>query len=181
VSRLIGLLLMVVGVVYPFAVYFGLQHLSPQIFALLLGGLWLARVIAPGPRALQRWMAVPILAFCVLLGAAGQADLLRWYPVLINLMLLAIFGLSLRYGMPVVERLARLREPVLPERAVRYTRRVTQTWVAFFVLNLTVTVMLTLWAPLGWWTLYTGVIAYLLMGALFAGEWLVRPRIRNHA
>jgi len=41
-------------------------------------------------------------------------------------------------------------------------------------------VALNIWAPLSWWTLYTGLIAYGLMGLLFAGEWLVRQRVRRH-
>jgi uncharacterized membrane protein len=40
---------------------------------------------------------------------------------------------------------------------------------------------LTLWAPLTWWALYTGLISYGLMGLLFAGEWLVRRRVRGAA
>ncbi len=47
------------------------------------------------------------------------------------------------------------------------------------VLLAAVAAALALWAPLAWWTLYTGLIAYLLMGLLFAGEWLVRQRIRS--
>jgi len=43
-----------------------------------------------------------------------------------------------------------------------------------------VVVALNFWAPLSWWTLYTGLIAYGLMGLLFAGEWLVRQRVRRH-
>ncbi|GGJ99000.1 hypothetical protein [Pseudomonas matsuisoli] len=180
-TRLIGLLLLGVGIAYPFAVYFGLQHLSPRVFAVLLGALWLLRAISPGPRALQRWMTVPVLAFCLLLGVADHEDLLRWYPVLVNLMLLTLFGSSLKIGMPVVERMARLREPALPAHAVRYTRRVTEVWVLFFIANLGITIGLTLWAPLAWWTLYTGLIAYLLMGALFLAEWLIRQRVRAAA
>ena len=42
-------------------------------------------------------------------------------------------------------------------------------------------VALNLWAPLSWWALYTGLISYLLMGLLFAGEWLVRQRVRRTA
>jgi uncharacterized membrane protein len=38
---------------------------------------------------------------------------------------------------------------------------------------------LTLWAPLSWWTLYNGLIAYFIMGILFAGEWLLRRRLRR--
>ena len=44
-GRLFGLLLVVAGLLYPFAVYYGMEHLSPRLFAALLGGLWLARAI----------------------------------------------------------------------------------------------------------------------------------------
>ena len=111
---------------------------------------------------------------------AGEPALLRWYPVLLNGLLLALFGLSLKFGPPLIERLARLSEPQLPEVAVRYTRTVTQVWAGFFLLNGLVVVALNFWAPLSWWTLYTGLIAYGLMGLLFAGEWLVRQHVRRY-
>jgi uncharacterized membrane protein len=99
--------------------------------------------------------------------------------VLISAGLLSLFALSLKFGPPLVERLARLREPELPPHAVRYTRRVTQAWVLFFLGNGLIAAALTLWAPLAWWTLYNGLISYLLMGVLFAVEWLVRQRVRG--
>jgi len=43
-----------------------------------------------------------------------------------------------------------------------------------------VVIALTLWAPLAWWTLYTGLISYALMGLLFAAEWLIRQQVRRH-
>lgn len=178
-SKLLGLLLIVAGLLYPFAVYFGMEHLSPRVFALLLGGLWLARALVQRGKPGNRWMACVALGFCLLLGLAGEAELLRWYPVLLNGLLLALFGLSLKFGPPLIERLARLSEPDLPDVAVRYTRRVTQVWALFFLANGLVVIALNLWAPLSWWTLYTGLIAYGLMGLLFAGEWLVRQRVRR--
>lgn len=180
-SRLIGLLLVLAGLGYPFAVYYGMEHLSPRLFALLLGGLWLARSLSAAQRPGNRWTAVAALSFCLLLGLVNQADLLRWYPVLMSAVLLGLFGASLFHGTPLVERMARLREPELPDVAVRYTRRVTAVWAGFFLANGLVAAGLTLWAPLSWWTLYTGFIAYLLMGLLFAGEWLVRQRVRRFA
>ena len=179
-ARLLGLLLVVAGLLYPFAVYYGMEHLSPRLFAALLGGLWLARALSNRDKPGSRWMAGAALAFCLLLGLAGEPALLRWYPVLLNLMLLALFGLSLIYGPPLVERLARLQEPELPAHAVLYTRRVTIVWAGFFLANALAVTALTLWAPLSWWTLYTGLIAYALMGLLFAGEWLVRQHVRRH-
>jgi uncharacterized membrane protein len=178
-SRLFGVLLLVAGLLYPFAVYYGMQHLSPRLFAALLGGLWLARALTNRAKPGSRWMAACALSFCLLLGVADTPALLRWYPVLISGMLLALFGLSLKFGPPLVERMARLREPELPAVAVRYTRTVTQVWAGFFLVNGLVVVALNVYAPLSWWTLYTGLISYLLIGLLFAAEWLVRQRVRR--
>jgi len=180
-SRLPALALLLVGLVYPFAVYYGSEHLSPRFFALLLGGLWLVRWLGQGSQNGSRWMALIALLFCMTLGMLNSPALLHWYPVLISTTLLLVFGLSLRYGMPIIERIARLREPDLPAHAVRYTRHVTQVWMVFFLLNGSIAAALTLWAPRAWWLLYTGLIAYLLMGVLFAVEWIVRQRVRKHA
>ncbi|KJH84281.1 membrane protein [Stutzerimonas stutzeri] len=176
---MIALGLLLAGLAYPFAVYLGLEHLSPRLFALLLGALWLARMFSGKQTPLNRTLATAALLFCLLLGLAGEPALLRWYPVLISLALLGLFAGSLCSGMPIIERFARLSEPELPPAAVRYTRRVTWVWVGYFVVNASIASGLALWAPLSWWTLYTGLIAYLLMGLLFTGEWLVRQRIRN--
>ena len=178
-SRLLGLLVALVSVAYPFAVYFGVDHLSPRLFAALLGALWLARLLSNPRDANSRRMTGAVLVFCLLLALADEPVLLRWYPVLVSVLLGLLFASSLKIGMPMVERLARLREPHLPEVAVRYTRKVTAVWALFMFANTLVVVALNLWAPLSWWTLYTGLISYLLMGLLFAGEWLVRQRVRR--
>ncbi len=177
-ARMAGLALLLAGLAYPFAVYFGIEHLSPRVFAALLGALWLARLLSSA-RAASHGTAAVALLFCLALALLDDDVLLRWYPVLINAAMLALFAGSLFVGMPVIERLARLQEPDLAEAGVRYTRQVTKVWVGFFVINGTIAAALTLWAPLAWWTLYNGLIAYLLMGLLFAAEWLVRQRVRG--
>lgn len=120
-SRLIGLGLLVAGLLYPFAVYLGMEHLTPRMFAVLLGVLWLARLLSGRQTTLTRTIGAIALAFCLLLGLADSGALLRWYPVLISLALLGLFGSSLWSGMPMVERLARLTEPELPPAAGRRT------------------------------------------------------------
>ena len=167
------------GVLYPFVVYFGTEKVAPPIFALVLGAIWMIRAPSLLRQPGGRWMVGISLLYCVLLMFTGEAVLLRWYPVLINLFLLAAFGWSLIYGPPFVERFARLREPNLPPAAVRYTRVVTWVWVGFFAFNGSMSAALTLWAPLSWWMLYNGMISYALMGMLFAGEWVFRQRLRR--
>lgn len=177
--RLTHILLPLAGVLYPFVVYFGMEKVSPPVFALVLGAIWLIRAPSLLREPGGRWMVGAALTYCALLAISGEAAMLRWYPSLICALLLVAFGLSLIYGPPFIERVARLREPDLAPAAVRYTRIVTWVWVGFFAFNGSMSAALTLWAPLSWWTLYNGLIAYFIMGALFTGEWLLRKRMRR--
>jgi uncharacterized membrane protein len=129
-----------------------------------------------------QWVA---LALPALLGATVVATnseaLLLLYPASISASMLIIFGTTLLRPPTMVERFARLREPDLPEQSVRYTRRVTEAWCIFFVCNGAIAVYTALFASRAAWALYNGFIAYLLMGALFAGERLVRRRVLSAA
>jgi uncharacterized membrane protein len=49
-------------------------------------------------------------------------------------------------------------------------------WCVFFVLNGTTAGLLGWWAPLEWWTIYTGLISYILSGVLLGTEWILRRR-----
>lgn len=177
--RLIPLLLPLAGLLYPFVLYFGMGKVSPLVFALVLGAIWLIRAPSLWREPGGRWMIGVALSYCALLTFSGESILLRWYPVLINALLLTVFSISLIRGQPFIERIARLREPDLPPAAVRYTRVVTQVWAVFFGLSGATSAALTLWGSLAWWTLYNGLISYLLVGTLFSVEWLIRQRVRR--
>ena len=181
-SRSVTVALALAGVAYPFVVYAGLGRFGAAWLALPLALLWLARAFTvsstqPGGRLLP----LLALAFCLALAISDSQDGLRAYPVLINAALLATFAGSLRSGPSVIERIARIRHPDLPEAGVRYTRRVTQVWCVFFALNGLTAAALGLWAPWHWWTAYNGAISYALMGMLMVGEWLCRPAIGKSA
>jgi uncharacterized membrane protein len=97
--------------------------------------------------------------------------------------MLLLFGISLKNPPSMVERFARLREPDLPSAGVIYTRRVTQIWCAFFIANGSLAAYTAMYSSREIWALYNGFIAYLLMGAMFSVEWLVRRYhlSRDHA
>ncbi len=177
-KALLAALLVITGVLYPFAVYYGFELLSPRYFALGLAVIWLLRSVVARSRQ-NGLMLLAVWAFCALLFAVNQPHLLHWYPVLVNALLMSIFAASLLSGPPVIERLARLQEPDLPPRAVAYTRKVTVAWVLFFAANASVAAALTLWAPRSWWLLYNGLIAYFLIGLMFCIEWLIRQRVKK--
>jgi uncharacterized membrane protein len=160
---------------------------------LVLAGIWAGvdrriLALALAALALARWggtlkkQGLPALGLvaAVLIGCAClRSDLsLKAYPIAVNVGLLAFFAASLRGGPTAVERLARLKEPDLDEAGVRYTRTVTKIWCVFFVANAAASLATALWASEKIWALYNGLVSYGLMGALFAGEWLVRRRVR---
>lgn len=102
---------------------------------------------------------------------------LRLYPAVMVLLALVVFAVSLA-RVPLVERIARARGEALDARGVAYCRKVTVAWVVFLALHLLVTVA-TVFASREIWAAYNGCLAYVLMGAMFAGEWLVRRRVRR--
>lgn len=104
---------------------------------------------------------------------------LKLYPVLVNCGLFVAFAYSLISPPSIIERFARITEPDLPDVAIAYTRRVTQVWCVFFVINGSIALGTALWASEAVWSLYTSGISYALMGLLFGGEYLVRRRFRR--
>ena len=100
------------------------------------------------------------------------------YLTVIGYLLLLLFARSLWQPQTLIERLARLQDPQLPPEAIRYTRRVTQVWCGFFVVNGTLALGTILLGDMALWSLYNGLLSYLLMGSLMGGEWLLRRRLQ---
>ena len=174
--RFYAVLFVAVSAVYPLLVYAAMGRLEPRWLALLLA--LLAGLRAAAARQPFWWTVAGGAAVLALSGFWTNAlGPLKLYPVLVNAVFLALFAASLRWPPSAVERLARLRHPDLPPRGVAYTRRVTWVWCGFFVVNGALALVTALWASERVWSLYNGLIAYGLMGLLFAGEWLVRQRV----
>ncbi|EYC51164.1 AMP-dependent synthetase [Hylemonella gracilis str. Niagara R] len=180
--RLLLLLLALLTCAYPLLIYISLGHVAPHWLALLLTAMALLRAAATRER---HWLmaALGALLLAGATAASGNFLPLKFYPVLVNAVLLFVFTWSLRHPPSVIERLARLTEPALPPAGVAYTRGLTQVWCGFFIVNGLLALVTALWPQQAHgdelWALYNGLIAYLLMGSLFAGEWLLRPRLRR--
>ena len=177
-----------VFVAYPVLVYLGLVYFDARSVAVLLILLALARLVfarqsegqrAFTPQLIFALVAAAAIGFLVLV--SDSSLYLRFYPVCINGLMLVLFSMSLLRPPTVIERFARMQDPDLPEAAIRYTRNVTILWCMFFVINGSIALYTALWASLEIWTIYNGSIAYVLMGILFLGEYLVRRRIQNKA
>jgi len=160
---------------YPLAVWFGLARLEPRGIAALLAVIAVLRAIAA--REAVWWVAAAGAGLLAVVASLANHGLpLKLYPVLVNLAMLVVFATSLYRPPTVIERLARLRHPDLPESARPYLANVTRAWCLFFVANGAIALWTALAASDATWALYNGFIAYLLMGAMFLGERLARPR-----
>lgn len=173
--------LIVIG--YPAALYFGVSRLDPRSLGLVMLGLLLPNLalrVWAAPAEQRRAVVRLPLALAGLVGLGAALAEPRFYlalPVLVNLTLLANFAASLRGPVSLVERYARLQEPELPEGGPAYCRKVTVAWCWFFVANAAACAGLAAAAPVSWWALYTGILAYILVGFGFTLEFLVRKRV----
>ncbi len=97
-------------------------------------------------------------------------------PILINLLMLAVFASSLWPGRePLITVFHRLTvnrdiDPVL----VTYTRRLTWVWAMLFAAMALASAALAIFSPLAVWSLFTNFLNYLFVLALLVGEYFFR-------
>jgi uncharacterized membrane protein len=176
-TKFLKQLALCLSVLFPALVYFGRDHVSPQILALVLVLIiGLRRTLAFGIRA-NVWLVAGGLLLAMAAFRFNDALALKLYPVLVNGSLLTVFALSLWYPPPVAERVARLGWPDLPDPIVAYTRKVTVAWCIFFGTNASIAMWTAVWQPDHVWFYYNGIIAYALAACMFAAEWCVRRRV----
>ena len=132
---MLNIIVAVVTIAYPAFVYFGIQHLPSYAFALALIALFGLRLMLAKRLSQATWagpVSIALIVFGAIVLLAQSTDLLLYYPVIINLCLLAVFGYSLHNPPTIIERLARIRDPDLAPSGVAYTRKVTWVWCFFF-------------------------------------------------
>lgn len=164
---------------YPFMVYWGLQNYDAKLLLPLILILLALRWQTGIGVAEHKVIGITLLGILVIAMVWGSQLSLKFYPVLMNLGFLALFASSLLSPPSIVERLARVKEPELSPEAVTYTQKVTLVWSVFFLFNGTIAAVTAVWGSDEVWMLYNGFIAYLLIGGLAGGEWLVRQRVRR--
>ena len=185
---------------YPFLAHAAAATGSPRL-TVLAAALLAALSLAPGLAA-RKPLAIAVAPIAALaLWALARADAaqlpLFLPPVLINAYLAWMFGHTLLAGrVPLLERVVRLvhGDREIDRRIPSYARRLTAVWTALFIAVAAVNLALALLArpgglllsfgvhpaitvPFEWWSLFANLLNYLLVGALFALEYVVRRRV----
>ena len=120
IDLVVGIVNAVLVVAYPIAIWLGLTYLGTRSVSVMVLGL-LVPMLAIRLRKADRatfWsivrVPIAILALVVLGAITEDPRFVLAMPVVINVVLLATFGETLRAGqVPMIERFARLSEPEL--------------------------------------------------------------------
>jgi uncharacterized membrane protein len=170
----------IVALAYPLLVYGGLLRFEPRVLAAVSAVVLVAHA---GSRWRRRRrsdvvrVAVPVGLVAAVLGATAafnEARTFLFVPALVSAVMLIVFARTLVHGPSMIETIARLRHPDLPTARGPYLRVLTWLWCGFFAINITISLLLALGSTLEAWTLYNGLLTYVLMGLLLGGERVYR-------
>ena len=130
------------------------------------------------------WTALLLFGLGALCFVFNSAAVLKLYPLLINFLFLTAFGITLFNPPVMIFRLA-----VIQDKSIRgslgekkidaYCRKVTLAWCVFFIFNGSMAAWTILSGSDVMWSVYNGGISYILMGILFAGEFVIRKIVQK--
>ena len=174
------------------AVYLGLGYLAaasdhPPVIALVVGLAPLgAAALALAWKARARAAALTLCAVGAVAIALYVDQLLSHVAWLFFMqhagamaLLGVMFGSTLGSGhaQALCSRIARFLLPTPLDAAyLHYTWKVTVAWTAFFFASAVLSVLLFFLAPLAVWSAFANLLTPVLLGVMFAGEYLIRLR-----
>ena len=160
---------------YPFLIYFGLQHLPPTFFAVLLMILVAMRygVLLPEERPVVIPMLLIYICYALVAAISGSEMMLLYYPAVVNFTLCGVFLNSLRQGDPLLLRFVRARGVPINEYVPLYMFNLTLIWAVFFIANGAISIW-SGFVSMEVWTLYNGFLSYCLVALLIGAEYVFR-------
>jgi len=186
------ILFFIAAALYPALIfYFLVIRKTPlRLFSLFVMAFALLAFIT-GTSAKSNKKGIPLFWNFVLLFALGglclvinSAVILKFYPVLMNILFLAAFGGTLFLPPSMIFRFAVMQDKSIKgspneKRVAAYCRKVTYVWCGFFIFNGSVALWTIFSGSDALWSVYNGGISYILIGILFAGEFLVRRMVQK--
>ena len=130
------------------------------------------------------WTSLLLFGIGALSLLTNEGIILKFYPLIMNILFLGAFGLTLFYPPSMIYRFAILQDKTIPkspgEKSIAgYCRKVTKVWIAFFIFNGTMAALTIFSGSDSLWSFYNGGVSYMLIGLLFAGEFIVRKRVQK--
>jgi uncharacterized membrane protein len=163
---------------YPILVHLSILFAQPVLAGLALFALYVSFIFKPlAERRPWAWASLTLAAVASAWPGQQDAALYALYlpPVFLPLALLVWWAPTLRSGRtPFVTRIATAISGSLPPAYSAYTRAVTWLWVWTFAVLALAAAGFALWAEPEAWSLLTNFLNPLLIGLVFAGEYIYR-------
>lgn len=170
----------------PWVLYWTLTQHGVGVAAALLVGWVIVRTIPIllAAKREQRIAALQLPAIALGFACIGWlSDNGTWLLVLPSATQGA-FGLAfLRSlsGTPLIEHFARMVKPELRPAELAHCRMWTRIWGVYLLALAALGLALARWATLTVWTVYVGIVSYVLVAVLFAIEYVIRKiRFRDY-
>lgn len=170
----------------PWVLYWTLSRHEVGVAALMLVGWVILRTIPillaadRAHRATALRLPLIALVFAILGWALDDGVWLMVLPSATQ----ATFGLAFLRSLaatPMIETFARMVKPELGPSEIAHCRRWTRIWGVYLLVLAAIGLALAAWASLKIWTAYVGIASYVLVGLLFAVEYIVRKlRFREY-
>ena len=186
-------LLYIIAVLYPaFVYYFLVIRKTPlRVFSLFVIAFALLAFITRTSSAKGKtggisfvWTSLLLLGVGVLCLITNSAIILKFYPLLMNLLFLAVFGITCFFPPCMIFRFATMQDRSIKgslseKRVEAYCRKVTVAWCAFFVFNGSIAAWTIFSGSDVLWSVYNGGISYILIGIFFMGELIIRKMVQK--
>lgn len=171
-------MLLIFIISYPLLVHLSVLIDLPSLQALAIVSFTAALLYSPlsrGHKGAWATLAASVAIAWILVWKGVALLALYLPPVLLPLMLLIVFGRTLRQGRePLVTAMGEQARGPLDDRMRRYTRRVTQVWCLVFLIMSAWSAFLPWLGDDTLWSWFVNVINYALVGSVFIAEFLAR-------
>jgi len=130
------------------------------------------------------WNSALLLGLGVVCLVINSTIILKLYPLLMNIIFLVAFGSTIFSPPTMIFRFATMQDKSIKnslneKRVAAYCRKVTYVWCGFFVFNGSIAAWTIFSGSDVVWSVYNGGISYILIGVLFAGEFMVRKIVEK--
>jgi acyl-coenzyme A synthetase/AMP-(fatty) acid ligase/uncharacterized membrane protein/3-hydroxymyristoyl/3-hydroxydecanoyl-(acyl carrier protein) dehydratase len=192
-SKLPKILFYIAAVLYPaFIYYFLVIRQTPlRLFSLFIIAFALLAFITrtSSPKSAKKgssfaWTSLLLLGVGVLCLVTNSKVILKLYPVLMNVLFLAGFGVTCFAPPTMIFRFATMQDKSIKgslseKRVETYCRKVTIAWCVFFIFNGSAAAWTIFSGSDVLWSVYNGGISYILIGVFFMGELIIRKMVQK--
>ncbi|AYA65534.1 hypothetical protein [Alteromonas sp. RKMC-009] len=178
---LIPLLFVLVSVAYPFVVWLNIDTIDPRWFGAVLLLVSIFRLVVAGrSRKTSDWLMTAVIAlYCAGVIFLNSEILLKCYPVIMSAGMGLLFLISLLDEHTLIERFARAGGHNPPAQAKGYLRALSLAWGLLLLLNAAVAAWTAWFSSLAVWTLYNGLLSYLIFAVFVVAELLFRRHYKK--